>query len=69
LEHLARKALKRDTGARALRAVMEELMLNIMYELPERKAKKKYVINEDVATGEEELFESGDKSESRREIA
>ena len=37
LHALARKALKRKTGARALRAVMEELMLEVMYELPEAK--------------------------------
>ena len=28
--------MKRDTGARALRAVLDEYMLDIMYELPER---------------------------------
>lgn len=32
---IARRALKRDTGARALRAVMDELMLELMYELPD----------------------------------
>ena len=36
LRALARKAAKRDTGARALRAVLEDLMLEWMYELPER---------------------------------
>ena len=35
LEGIATKALKRDTGARALRAIMDELMLGIMYDLPE----------------------------------
>ncbi len=34
---LAKRASKRATGARALRAVMEELMLNLMYELPDQK--------------------------------
>jgi ATP-dependent Clp protease ATP-binding subunit ClpX len=36
LEALAERAMKRDTGARALRAVLDEYMLDIMYELPER---------------------------------
>ncbi|MDX9910891.1 MAG: ATP-dependent Clp protease ATP-binding subunit ClpX [Phycisphaerales bacterium] len=36
LTTLAKRALKRDTGARALRAVLEEMMLGLMYELPER---------------------------------
>jgi ATP-dependent Clp protease ATP-binding subunit ClpX len=35
LRAIAEKALERDTGARALRSVMEELMLDPMYELPD----------------------------------
>jgi ATP-dependent Clp protease ATP-binding subunit ClpX len=35
LEAVARKALVRETGARALRAIMDELMLDLMYELPD----------------------------------
>ncbi|MHC4106940.1 MAG: ATP-dependent Clp protease ATP-binding subunit ClpX [Planctomycetota bacterium] len=35
LNHLADQAMRRDTGARALRAVLDEYMLDIMYELPE----------------------------------
>jgi len=34
LEWIAEEALKRDTGARALRAIIEEFMLDIMYEIP-----------------------------------
>ena len=34
LEWIAEEALKRDTGARALRAIIEEFMLDIMYEVP-----------------------------------
>ncbi len=34
LHAIARKAMERDTGARALRAVIEEFMLDIMYEIP-----------------------------------
>ncbi|MBQ3517094.1 MAG: AAA family ATPase, partial [Lachnospiraceae bacterium] len=34
LEAIAEKALERDTGARALRAIIEEFMLDIMYEIP-----------------------------------
>ena len=34
LRAIAKKALKRETGARALRAVIEEIMLDIMYEIP-----------------------------------
>ena len=34
LHAIARKALERHTGARALRAILEEYMLDIMYEIP-----------------------------------
>jgi ATP-dependent Clp protease ATP-binding subunit ClpX len=34
LEAMAEKALERDTGARALRSIIEEFMLDIMYEIP-----------------------------------
>ena len=34
LHAIAQKAMKKDTGARALRAIIEEFMLDIMYEIP-----------------------------------
>ena len=34
LQWIAREAAARETGARALRAIMEEFMLDIMYEVP-----------------------------------
>jgi ATP-dependent Clp protease ATP-binding subunit ClpX len=37
LEAIAEKALEKDTGARALRAIIEEFMLDIMYEIPKDK--------------------------------
>ncbi|MGE3109048.1 MAG: ATP-dependent Clp protease ATP-binding subunit ClpX [Phycisphaerales bacterium] len=47
LKAIAAKALKRATGARALRAVMEELMINLMYELPDHKGSgAEYLIDE-----------------------
>ena len=46
LKEIARRALKRDTGARALRGVMEDIMLDLLYELPERDHEgDKYVID------------------------
>jgi len=53
---IARKALKRDTGARALRAVTEEIMLGIMYDLPDQTSHPKYVIDEDIVEGLSTLF-------------
>ncbi|MFH1452456.1 MAG: ATP-dependent Clp protease ATP-binding subunit ClpX [Armatimonadota bacterium] len=44
----AKEALKRKTGARALRSILEEVMLNIMYEIPSMNNVKKCFINEKV---------------------
>jgi ATP-dependent Clp protease ATP-binding subunit ClpX len=57
LQAIAKRALKRETGARALRAVCEELMLDLMYRLPDQKQPGKYVITEDVVEGKASLFE------------
>jgi len=56
LRALAQKALKRDTGARALRAIAEELMVDLMYQLPEETKPAKYVITRDIVEGKAELF-------------
>ncbi len=45
---IAEKTLIRNTGARGLRAILEEIMMEIMYEIPSRKDIKKVIINEDV---------------------
>jgi ATP-dependent Clp protease ATP-binding subunit ClpX len=67
LEMIAERALKRDTGARALRAVCEEIMLDMMYKLPDAQQGGKYIINEDVVMGRQSLFTL--KPERRKESA
>jgi ATP-dependent Clp protease ATP-binding subunit ClpX len=67
LRMIAEKAMKRDTGARALRAVCEEIMLDLMYELPEQRQGGKYMINEDVVVGRSKLFKI--EPERRKESA
>jgi ATP-dependent Clp protease ATP-binding subunit ClpX len=57
LREIARKAKTRDTGARGLRSIVEDIMLEIMYELPDMETKGKYVVTEDVARGMRPLFE------------
>ena len=44
LHAIAQEALRRSTGARALRTIIEETMLNIMYEIPSRKDVKKCIV-------------------------
>jgi len=67
LELIAEKAIKRDTGARALRAVTEEIMLDIMFELPEKKRLGKHIITEAVVEGRVGLF--APKAKARKESA
>jgi ATP-dependent Clp protease ATP-binding subunit ClpX len=57
LKVIASKALERNTGARALRGVIEEMMLDIMYRLPEEGKGGKYVVTEEVARKEADLFD------------
>ena len=48
LIEIAKLAVLRKTGARGLRSIMEELLLDLMYETPDQKDLKKIVINRDV---------------------
>ncbi len=48
LEAIAEQALKRSTGARGLRAIMEEVLLNTMYDLPGRDDVQRVMIDRDV---------------------
>lgn len=50
LKAIAVKALKRKSGARGLRSVMEEAMLDVMYDLPSKKGVQECVISEQVIT-------------------
>jgi ATP-dependent Clp protease ATP-binding subunit ClpX len=48
LEAAAERALKQKTGARGLRSIIEDVLLDVMYEIPSRADIKKVVINGDV---------------------
>ena len=45
---IAREAHRRKSGARGLRAIMEEIMLDVMYEIPSTSGVRECVITEDV---------------------
>ncbi len=47
LKEIAKKAIERKTGARGLRGILEEIMLDIMYELPSRDDIEKCIITKD----------------------
>jgi ATP-dependent Clp protease ATP-binding subunit ClpX len=50
---IAREALKRKTGARGLRSILENAMLDIMYEIPSQTLIKEVVINDEVINRKE----------------
>lgn len=56
LKVIAQKASERKTGARALRAIMEEVMIDLMFDLPQRvKFQKEFIVTADVVNGKADL--------------
>jgi ATP-dependent Clp protease ATP-binding subunit ClpX len=62
---IAKKAMERKTGARGLRAILEEIMLNVMYDIPSRTDVKKCVITRDTVANKSDpilmLYDEGRK--------
>jgi ATP-dependent Clp protease ATP-binding subunit ClpX len=57
LQAIAKKALARESGARGLRAILEEAMLDIMYDIPSKQGIKEVVVSEEsIATGDQPLI-------------
>ncbi|MFN5330436.1 MAG: ATP-dependent Clp protease ATP-binding subunit ClpX, partial [Planctomycetota bacterium] len=57
LSAIAHMAMARETGARGLRSIVEQVMLDVLYELPELEHKGKFVVTEDVVKGLKPLFD------------
>jgi ATP-dependent Clp protease ATP-binding subunit ClpX len=60
LTEIATMARAKDTGARGLRSIIEDIMLDIMYELPDRTAKEKgkFVVTPEVVRKQKSLFDA-----------
>jgi ATP-dependent Clp protease ATP-binding subunit ClpX len=54
VEAIASEAMKRNTGARGLRAIIEDIMVNVMYEVPARKDVTKCIVTREVVTNRED---------------
>lgn len=54
LDAIAEDALARKTGARGLRAILENVMMNVMYEVPSRQDVARIVLDEDTIRGKKE---------------
>ncbi len=55
LKAIATTAIERETGVRALRSIIEDLLLDLLYELPNRKDSDSFVVDEDVVHGRKTL--------------
>jgi ATP-dependent Clp protease ATP-binding subunit ClpX len=56
LKAIARRALKRKTGARGLRTILEQVLLDTMYELPSLEHVSKVVVDDAVIDGQAEPY-------------
>ncbi len=56
LRSIAVRASQRETGARGLRSIIEQVMLNIMFDLPDQPRGQRYVITDDIVEGRGKLF-------------
>jgi ATP-dependent Clp protease ATP-binding subunit ClpX len=56
LRTIARRAQEKETGARGLRSIIEEVMLDVLYDLPDQGPGRRYVVTADVAAGRQPLF-------------
>jgi ATP-dependent Clp protease ATP-binding subunit ClpX len=69
LKAIARKAIKRKTGARGLRSILESALLDTMYELPTQGNIKRVVLDEAAITGEgKPLLVYADENEPKPEV-
>ena len=68
LEAIADKAIKRETGARGLRSILDEIMLDVMYKVPSENNVEKCIITKNVVEGKDEpiLLYSDKKAVSKR---
>ncbi len=62
LEQIARLARERDTGARGLRSIVEHVMFDIMFELPEVDRGSAFVITEEMVRGNQSMLPNGDSA-------
>ena len=69
LRAISKEAMKRSTGARGLRAIIEEVMLDVMYDIPSRGDVSKCVVTRDVVLKKESpiLVTSSDRKARKRE--
>ncbi len=56
LHAIAERAAARETGARGLRSIIENVMMDIMFELPDQPRGNRYVVTDDIVEGRAQMF-------------
>lgn len=69
IDVIAEEALKRKTGARALRSIVENLMLDVMYEIPSDSSIKEFTITADMVKTPETLLSVVHKDDNKLELS
>ncbi len=70
LQAIAEEAMKRNTGARGLRAILEEILLDVMFELPSRDDVERCIITREVVLNKETpILATRDKRKKKEESA
>lgn len=72
LKSVAKKALERKTGARGLRAILENVLLDVMFDLPSTEGVKRVVIDDKVIEGDSKpllVFEEAEKKRPKKKKA
>jgi ATP-dependent Clp protease ATP-binding subunit ClpX len=72
LEEIASEAIKRNTGARGLRAIVENLMKDVMYEIPSRGDINKCIVTKECVKNSEEpplLVTTSERKKKKEETA
>ena len=68
LQAIAKEALQRNTGARGLRAIIEDIMTNVMYEIPSRQDVTKCIVTKEVLVNKEEpILVTADRKTKKKE--
>ena len=70
IDLIAQEAIKRKTGARALRSIVEEIMLDVMYDVPTKADMDKFTVTADMVRNRKnaELIKLPTKNEASKEI-
>lgn len=62
LSAIVNEATKRKSGARGLKAIMERVMLDVMYDLPSYRSMKEFVVSEEMVVAANDMWQSGGES-------